>query len=297
MKASRTLVPGSEWLYFKLYTGIKSADTLLVQHIHPILMQLQDRLLIRQFFFIRYTDPHFHLRLRLHLSDERQLTEIFACLRPFFEACIQNGLLWNVQLDTYNREVERYGVHTVELAESIFCVDSNLIMLLIAKLGDHREGETHRWLLALVLIDDTLSMAGYHLTQKRALLQGVSEAFKQEFNFTTHAYKQQLSTRYREHKTVLFEVMDDHSRSPLKEYIPYLDNRKAQMEPYLEQLIVANSRNTPMLSLDALMTSFIHMTMNRLFRSKNRLHEMVIYDFMHRYYTSGIAKNKSTSTI
>lgn len=34
------------------------------------------------------------------------------------------------------------------------------------------------------------------------------------------------------------------------------------------------------------------MTMNRLFKSKNRLHELVIYNFLFRYYKAEIGKNK-----
>lgn len=34
------------------------------------------------------------------------------------------------------------------------------------------------------------------------------------------------------------------------------------------------------------------MTLNWLFRSKNRMHELILYDFMFRYYTSEIAKEK-----
>jgi hypothetical protein len=34
------------------------------------------------------------------------------------------------------------------------------------------------------------------------------------------------------------------------------------------------------------------MMLNRLFRSKNRLHELVLYDFMNRYYKSELAKEK-----
>ncbi|GHV23349.1 hypothetical protein FACS1894174_09080 [Bacteroidia bacterium] len=44
--------------------------------------------------------------------------------------------------------------------------------------------------------------------------------------------------------------------------------------------------------MNELLKSYIHMMLNRLFRSKNRMHEMVLYDFMFRYYTSGIAKEK-----
>jgi len=40
------------------------------------------------------------------------------------------------------------------------------------------------------------------------------------------------------------------------------------------------------------MASYSHMMVNRLFKSKQRLHEMVLYDFLHRYYKSEIARQK-----
>lgn len=46
------------------------------------------------------------------------------------------------------------------------------------------------------------------------------------------------------------------------------------------------------LSTDSLLSSYIHMMLNRLFRSKNRIHELVIYDFMYQYYKSEIAREK-----
>ena len=39
-------------------------------------------------------------------------------------------------------------------------------------------------------------------------------------------------------------------------------------------------------SLDNVVASFIHMSVNRCFRSKQRLYEMMLYDFLYR-------KNKS----
>ena len=44
--------------------------------------------------------------------------------------------------------------------------------------------------------------------------------------------------------------------------------------------------------LNNLMSSYIHMTMNRLFKSKQRIHEMVVYDILFRYYKSELAKQK-----
>ena len=44
--------------------------------------------------------------------------------------------------------------------------------------------------------------------------------------------------------------------------------------------------------LQALLISMIHMSMNRWFRTKNRLHELVLYEFLTRYYTSETAKRR-----
>jgi hypothetical protein len=45
--------------------------------------------------------------------------------------------------------------------------------------------------------------------------------------------------------------------------------------------------------IDTLLLSYIHMMMNRLFMAKNRMHELIIYDFIRRYYTSENAKARN----
>ena len=65
----RYLIPGSEWLFFKIYTGPKSADTLLAGPLRILVTSLLERAHVDSFFFIRYTDPEYHIRLRFHLPD------------------------------------------------------------------------------------------------------------------------------------------------------------------------------------------------------------------------------------
>lgn len=43
----RTFMPGSEWLYFKYYTGEKIADYILVEILYPILKQLKKNIIFR----------------------------------------------------------------------------------------------------------------------------------------------------------------------------------------------------------------------------------------------------------
>ncbi len=62
----RTFLPGSEWLYAKLYTGAATADRLLSDVVGPLVREALDSGAADRWFFIRYSDPGRHLRLRLH---------------------------------------------------------------------------------------------------------------------------------------------------------------------------------------------------------------------------------------
>jgi len=65
----RTFILGEEWLYYKIYCGAKTADLLLTDTLRPLLNRLTATNQINQWFFIRYTDPENHIRLRLHFND------------------------------------------------------------------------------------------------------------------------------------------------------------------------------------------------------------------------------------
>ena len=49
----RIFIPGSRWLFFKLYTGTLSADILLTRHISPFVRRLRESGAIDDFFYIR----------------------------------------------------------------------------------------------------------------------------------------------------------------------------------------------------------------------------------------------------
>ncbi|NDV83397.1 hypothetical protein D0T87_15600 [Bacteroides sp. 51] len=70
----------------------------------------------------------------------------------------------------------------------------------------------------------------------------------------------------------------------------FVKRRSKQLEPIIRSLEhKIDKANIP---LDDLLFSYIPMMLNRLFQSKNRLHKLIIYDFMNRHYTSEIAKGK-----
>ena len=287
----RSFIPGSQWVYFKLYTGQKTADDLLIRGITPILKKLQRKHIFEKWFFIRYSDSDFHLRIRLLLSDVRYTGIVSLLFYQQLNKWNHNHLLWKVQLDTYNRELERYGENLIEEAESIFYADSECIVSIIKNLNGN---ENYRWMIALRLIHELLSDFDLNMEEKQKLMKEVSKSYKSEFGFTEFNSKQ-FNSKFRENKKTVESVLNN--RFDEKEFVlvsQSIKKRSKQLAPIVEQIKRKAKKNN---DVNALLKSYLHMMLNRLFRSKNRLHELILYDFMHRYYTSEIAKEKYNKKI
>ncbi|KLL30096.1 lantibiotic dehydratase [Streptococcus agalactiae] len=77
-------------------------------------------------FYIRYTDPKFHIRLRIRTQN---LYKSFEKIQEIFQLCIQNKLISNIDISTYDREIERYGgLERIPLVEEIFCLDTEIVI-------------------------------------------------------------------------------------------------------------------------------------------------------------------------
>lgn len=282
----RTFIPGSNWVYFKLYTGEKTADDLLVKTIAPILKKLQKEQVLQKWFFIRYGDPDFHLRVRLLVHNTQCIGEIIRLFYQQLNKWNNENLLWKVQLDTYNRELERYDKHLIEEAESFFYADSECVLSIIKKLDGN---ENYRWMIGLKLIDVLLSDFSLSLIEKQKMVENISKPFKLEFGFNEFNSKQ-FNAKFRENKKTVEIVLNN--TFPGKEFATlckFVRKRSKELRVVVEQIKSKSKKDN---RINELLNSYIHMTINRLFRSKNRQHEMILYDFMFRYYTSEIAKQK-----
>jgi thiopeptide-type bacteriocin biosynthesis protein len=103
------------------------------------------RRLISSWFFLRYSDPGEHLRIRFRCADAGSCGEVIRLSSEAFGPAVKRGSIWKVQLDTYEREVERYGgLEGILAAEEVFCADSDAVLELLCGLeGD--PGLEARW--------------------------------------------------------------------------------------------------------------------------------------------------------
>jgi thiopeptide-type bacteriocin biosynthesis protein len=187
-------------------------------------------------------------------------------------------------LDTYSRERERYGNKLIEPAESIFYYDSECILSILKKIRN----ENYRWMIALKMIDALLSDFSFDINAKKDIIDKISNSFKVEFGFNQYNAKQ-FNSKYRDNKKNIENIINS-TIADVEFKTLYLPVQKKSKNL---KLIIEKLNNTKKVEKDNLISSYIHMMLNRLFQSKNRMHELVLYDFMKRYYTSSVARNKN----
>jgi len=284
----RKFIPGDEWLYYKIYTGPKTSDQLISALLYPCVRDLLDNNLIDRWFFLRFTDPKYHIRLRVHINNADYLGNVINVFNKTIKPAFEGQLIWKIQTDTYNREMERYGTNTIELAEKLFYYDSEMIASFISLL-DGDNGEFYRWIFSIKAINQLLDDFNYSFDQKYILLENLKEGFGREFGMN-RSLKLQLDKKFRKARPHINRLMkgDEEFRPIYDLVVIKSDNTKN----ITGQILHLNNNNELERPLNDYLSSYIHMLCNRLFKSKQRLHELVIYDYMARYYKSEIAKAK-----
>ncbi|MEG0519182.1 MAG: thiopeptide-type bacteriocin biosynthesis protein [Bacteroidales bacterium] len=284
----RLFIPGSEWLYFKLYCGNKTADAILTDNILPLVDRLLSEGWIDKWFFIRYSDPEFHIRFRLHVPKVENYGQVFAALYPVLEKLVEHSSLSKVMCDSYNRELERYGESRYRDTETLFYADSACILQILRALKESPDSDLERWPTALQLIDDMLNGFGLTAHEKRDFMFSQSEGFKKEFGYVSIPFVRQLNDKYRENRQQIESVFSETDNNFSEKINHLFSERREKIEKLRFQMFSTSLGDKA--ECYGYLSSAIHMTMNRLFYSSNRMYEMVIYDFIYRQYKSQIAR-------
>lgn len=281
----RSFILGDEWVYYKIYTGVKTADLILMNHLKPLLEELVNNLDIDQWFFIRYSDPDFHLRLRLHVTDQNKLAQIINSVNIELKELMKLELIWKVQTDTYNRELERYGFSIIEQSELLFYHDSMMIVDAL-EIFENDDNQNLKWLFGLMVIDTLMDNFNLSITEKKDLMEILKISFGEEMGLDKNL-KKQLSIKYQKNKIEIDIFINKNSDNQM--LIVLLQKKSDSIADTVEFILKNNGES---LNLHYLISNHIHMIMNRLFRTKNRQAEFVCYQMLYFYYDSKIARLK-----
>ena len=244
--------PGSEWLYLKLYGPREDEDELLAGPVRELAEAAAEDGLASGWFFVRYGDPDPHLRLRFRGEPGRLTGELLPRLCEWAGGLVAAGSCDRFAVDTYEREVERYGgPEGMAAAEELFVADgrcvAGLLGCLRGGLGLDRVG------LAVVSVDDLLDALG--LDPRRRL----------EWCGGRVADRRASGPEHRRRKATLRPLLADPRRlGPVPggpEVLGLLTERRAALAPIAERLGDLPLGDRPLRDLVA---SFVHLHCNRL---------------------------------
>lgn len=292
MPLRRTFPPGSEWLFARLYTGSAGADQLLREVVSPLVRQAMEDGSANGWFFMRYSDPDWHLRVRFHGHPGRLSGELLPRLQTLCAPLLECGLLWKIELGTYEREIERYGRgNGILLAERLFQIDSEAVLSALASFWGDSVADI-RWRLALRGVDQLLDDLGFNLEAKLTVISGSRRASLAEID-APPAFEHQLGERFRRERKSLEFLLNraNDPSSPLAPGLSALRARSQKLGPVATALRQMSDAGRLSVPLESLAASYVHMHTNRMLRSAGRAQELVIYDFLVRLYESQKARS------
>jgi thiopeptide-type bacteriocin biosynthesis protein len=284
---------GSAWLYAKLYTGPATLDQVLRDVVGPVVETVLRAGTADRWFFVRFGDPDWHLRVRFHGPPERLHGEVLPVLQAAAAPLMDDGRLRRVQLDTYEREVERYGgAEGIVLAERLFHADSEAVLALAPLFPEDARGDV-RWRFAVVGMDLLLTDLGFDLETRRAVIRKTRDTFAAEFHADA-GFKHQLGNKFRAERKSLEALLDGAADADtrLAPGLEVLRRRSEQLAPVVAELQASARAGRLAVPLTELAPSYLHMHANRVLRSAHRAQELVLYDFLTRLYESQAARAK-----
>jgi lantibiotic biosynthesis protein len=270
--------PGSEWLYLRIYGGPQALEEWMTGQLRELLPGWRKESLINQFHFIHYLDPDYHLRLRFHLPEPGNCGEILRQIQESCQALLEEDLIWKIESGTYEPEYDRYGSERMHLVERWFEVDSNywLNEITVRKETD----ASGIWRIAVRSIDVFLNDFGADSDQKILIMNRLKKSSATLF-VHSRKMKGQVDDKYRRLSGEIKAVLDHATH----ETEPYLEERSA-CSALIIQDIQRTFSDRETLFKSNLLPDLIHLSLNRAFRTRHRIQELLVADYMCRNYES-----------
>ncbi|MGI8855725.1 MAG: lantibiotic dehydratase [Thermomicrobiales bacterium] len=283
--SERLRLPGSDWLYAKLYCGRTRQDDLLAGPIREFVDAIGHEGVIDNWFFVRYGDPDSHIRLRFHGESSVLLTNLLPVLGSWSQALAAESLIHKLVIDSYEREIERYGgLEGTQIAERIFGADSVTILDVLA-LGTQHLLDLSPRDVAMVTVDDLLVALGLQAPDRLAIYRGIRPW--QEKAFAGQIAR--LRDAFHDHRKVAQRLVGDRAwlreQPGGRDLEQCLRDRGQAIRPLGERLRTLAQHNEMQISLQSFLDSCIHMHCNRLL-GLDRLREFEVIYYLERTYES-----------
>ncbi|MBB6500143.1 lantibiotic dehydratase [Pedobacter cryoconitis] len=256
---SDLFLPGTEWLYFEIYCHASKCNSILQlinrQFISPSRKQLKN------WFFIRYNDPSYHIRLRLQLRKITDGQELTTSLSDLLAPYIRTGIIADLQVKIYRQETERYGLKRITLAEKNFGIDSDYVLSVITKPVKAND----LYILSMMLMENVLHGMELTLQEQAKFAEQMHGNFSAEFKILPEGLKK-INLSFK-----------DFNYDSLSIYRDKLLQKRALQT---ERSFLTALASCPETKKYSLLADLFHMHVNRIFHDDQRMHEMIIYNYL-----------------
>jgi thiopeptide-type bacteriocin biosynthesis protein len=272
----RNFLPGSEWTAFKIYLHPANANDVLLNHISPMIRFLEDAGFLKKWFFIRYADPDYHLRLRIQ-SDATNAWKIVETIAKHLTGLATTGSITQLQLVNYERELERYGADTIELTETLFHVSSDLVSIETLT-APTTESQLDHFKFCFDSIHSILNAFEITVAERIVIFDELYRSFNLEYNYKS----EDIRAKFR-------EIKGSGSLETIFNIGPAFENRSFHREHALAGRVLRQTG----VDIPYFLSDLIHMHLNRFLVSEARRQEMMIYYCLFKGYQSAQARVKT----
>ena len=283
---TRNFSPGSSWLYVKLFCTPTNANRILIHIVKKVVDDHQS--LMHKWFFIRYTDGGNHIRFRVNASIEVQAL-ILSQIKELLESNNETQLIQKYQVDTYHREIERYGCDIIDEIETLFCAGSELVAEYI-ELTSEDNGIMSPFQFGILMVSKMTAIVWADLDDQVQYLRKVTDNFLNEF-LADKTSRLDLDKKYRQLSPDVIDVLkndvfnQDVYGDIGRKFVFFLENWQA----------LANGISLAH-RLAGLLSDVIHMQINRLFSADQRKQELLVYYCLSKHTQSKLARVRKQIT-
>jgi class I lanthipeptide synthase len=281
-------LPGSEWLQVNVYCSRAACDRILRASVGPLVGRAIRLGAVSRWFFVRYGDPAFHLRLRFNGDPSALREELLPDVHRTFTQLAQGGFISRIQFDTYQPEVGRYGgSEAMRICEDIFHADSVAALELLGIFAERGDDELP-WRAAILGIHAMLDAFHFDLSQRARTLAVLEHDFGARFDLERSQLRHELGAGYRQRRGEVENLLlpGGWSDGAAGSVDAALTKRGRALDLAFERLKSLASAGRLRVGLEELAGSLVHMQLNRFLSSAQNAQEVVIYDWMRRAYLS-----------
>lgn len=270
---------GSDWLYVKLYGSGNATENLIMYYIKPFAEDFLKENKVKRYFFMRYADPEFHIRLRFQSPDILKYSQEIAM---WLQDLREQGVIARYEIGCYDREIERYGgMYGIEIAEEIFLKDSQIAqeLLLMEKEGTIK---CDKELVGTVIVVTYMEQFGWDFSRQLKWLETLVHKtdYREEYN--------------KKRRTLEKSINSGGDWENIKEslsgrkLIDLFELRASSVGKYPEAIkkgLITTSEET-------ILGSLIHLSFNRLFGIDREFEKRILSYTRHALYALRYTKER-----